>query len=566
MANFYFFRYRWFNYSLAVFIHLILTQPSASQPAVNFVPVISGLSSPVDIVNAGDGTNRIFIAQQGGTIRVYNSSYGLIGDFLTVTGIVTGGEQGLLSIAFHPDYETNGFFWVYYTNAAGDLELARYQVSANPNIANASSKQVVLTIPHPVNSNHNGGKLNFGSDGYLYFATGDGGGSGDPANNAQNGNVLLGKMLRINVTVSPNPPFYTIPPGNPFINDSNISDEIWALGLRNPFRWSFDRLTNDMWIGDVGQNAREEINYSAEGTSGGVNYGWRCYEGNLPFNTSGCGPAGNYVFPVYDYPNPAQGAASVIGGIVYRGSAYPAMQGYYFAADVYSGNVYVVNPNAGFSTTVQTGLPNLVAGFGETENGEMLTVSLNGSAYNVTTNAVLPVDLVQFSASIRNGVVTLNWQTAAEQDIRHFEIEFGTDGRIFNKVGIVTGKNDPRGASYEFDHILTSLVEQVYYRLKMVDLNGSFSYSDIVNVKPVTKNKSFVYPTLVDDGIIKIFIQDVFTSVRLINSNGSVINRMNISGRTGKIEMPVQGLSPGMYIVQLSGDNSIISQKVIIRK
>jgi glucose/arabinose dehydrogenase len=376
---------------LSITFFLFLFISSFAQPTITYNTVITGLNQPVDIVNAGDGTNRIFIVEQGGAVKVFNSSYTLLGTFLTVTGIATGGEQGLLSIAFHPNYETNGFFWVYYTNSAGNLEVSRYQVSSsNPNQANAASRQVVITIPHPGQSNHNGAKLNFGADGFLYFATGDGGGGGDPNNNAQNGANLLGKMLRINVSTGTTAPFYTVPTDNPYVTNAAILDEIWALGLRNPFRWSFDRTTGDMWIGDVGQGNREEINYRAAGTTAGVNYGWRCYEGNLPYNTNGCLAQSNYVFPVYDYPNPASSSASVVGGYVYRGSAHLSMQGYYFAVDVYSGNLYKINTN-GFTTTVQTGLPTLVAGFGETENAELMAVSLNGSAYVLQPTTTTPV-------------------------------------------------------------------------------------------------------------------------------------------------------------------------------
>ena len=365
------------------FLFFLVIFSATSQPVISYSPVISGLSQPVDIVNAADGTNRIFVVEQGGAIKVYNASYTLLGTFLTVTGIATGGEQGLLSLAFHPNYEVNGFFWVYYTNSAGDLEVSRFKVSSgNANQADASSKQVVITIPHPGQTNHNGAKLNFGNDGFLYFATGDGGGGGDQNNNAQNGNSLLGKMIRINVSTGSTAPFYTVPADNPFVANPNILDEIWVLGLRNPFRWSFDRNTNDMWIGDVGQDAREEINYRAAGSTGGINYGWRCYEGTLPYNTTGCLASTNYVFPVYDYPNPNPGSASVTGGHVYRGSTHVSMQGYYFATDVYSGNLYKIN-TAGFTTTVQTGLAAFVVGFGETESGELLNVSLNGTAYAV---------------------------------------------------------------------------------------------------------------------------------------------------------------------------------------
>jgi glucose/arabinose dehydrogenase len=365
------------------FLLIQFSQTVFAQPVITYNTVITGLNQPVDVVNADDGSNRIFVVEQGGAIKVFSSAYASLGTFLTVTGISTGGEQGLLSLVFHPNYETNGFFWVYYTNSNGDLEVARYKVSTgNPNLADAASKQVVITIPHPGQTNHNGAKLNFGRDSYLYFATGDGGGSGDPSNNAQNGNSLLGKMIRINARTSTSGPFYTIPSDNPFVTNPNVADEIWALGLRNPFRWSFDRANGNMWIGDVGQGQKEEINYRSAAQSAGVNYGWRCYEGSLTFNTTGCLAQSNYVFPVYEYDN-LQGTntpASVVGGYVYRGSAYPSMAGYYYATDVYSGNLYKINIS-NFSASVQTGLPTLVAGFGETESGELLAASLNGTVY-----------------------------------------------------------------------------------------------------------------------------------------------------------------------------------------
>lgn len=374
---------------LLLLLVVLVNDKSIAQPVITYTPVITtGLSQPVDIVNAGDGSNRIFVAEQGGNIKVFDAAYTLLGTFLTVSGISTGGERGLLSLVFHPDYEINGCFWIYYTNTNGDIEVSRYKVSnGNINVADAASKQVVITIPHPNFTNHNGGKLNFGRDGYLYFGTGDGGSGGDPNNNAQNGNSLLGKMLRINVSTGSAAPFYTIPPDNPFVNNANVLDEIWALGLRNPFRWSFDRNNGDMWIGDVGQNSKEEINYRSAANSAASNYGWRCYEGNDPYNTTGCSAPSSYVFPVYDYLNPPSSSASVIGGYVYRGNNYPAMQGYYFATDVYSGNLYKINI-ANFTTSVQPGLPTLVAGYGETESGELLCVSLNGTAYALQPSPV----------------------------------------------------------------------------------------------------------------------------------------------------------------------------------
>ena len=227
-------------------------------PVLVYSPVVtSGLSSPVDVVNAGDGSNRLFVVQQGGQVRIVSGGALLPGNFLDIPDSISGGgERGLLSIAFHPNYESNRYFFVYYTNTAGDLRITRFQTQAgNPNAADESTGVVILTIPHPTYSNHNGGKLNFGADGHLYFATGDGGSGGDPDNNSQNGNSLLGKMIRINVDNFTTPPYYTIPADNPYVTNPSVRDEIFAMGLRNPWRWSFDKETNDMWIADVGQGA-----------------------------------------------------------------------------------------------------------------------------------------------------------------------------------------------------------------------------------------------------------------------------------------------------------------------
>ncbi len=364
---------------------LLFINVTVAQPVLSLTPVITtGLSSPMQLVNAGDGSGRIFIVQKGGTILVYNKTYGLIGTFLSVTGIQTSGERGLLSLAFHPNYALNGLFYVYYTNNNGDLQLARYAVSANPNVADPLSKDTLITIPHPNEANHNGGELHFGNDGYLYLSTGDGGGTGDVPNNAQSPDVLLGKILRFAVNTSDIAPYYTIPLSNPF------GSEIFAYGLRNPFRWSFDRVTHDMWIGDVGQDSWEEINYRPKDSTNGVNYGWRCYEGSAVYNTSiGCaGPITNYIFPVHSYPTPSPGA--VTGGTVYRGNTYVAFRGYYVAADFYSGVFFKVKYDTlthTATTTIQTLSPNNLSDFGETEDGELYAVALSANAvYRIGSN------------------------------------------------------------------------------------------------------------------------------------------------------------------------------------
>lgn len=374
----------------SILLFLLLSYKIFAQPNISLKSVITGLSQPMQFVNAGDGSRRIFIPQKSGEIIIFDKNFNALGTFLTVTNIQTGGEQGLLSLCFHPQYKTNGLFFVYYTNISGDLEVARYQVSNDINVANSSSKKILVTIPHPTYGNHNGGTLRFGKDGYLYLSTGDGGNGGDPNNNAQNTSVLLGKILRFNVNTSETAPFYSIPSGNPFGN------EVLAYGLRNPFRWNFDRLTGDMWIGDVGQSAFEEINRSHR-DSLATNYGWRCYEGNNPYNTTGCGAISNYRFPVVAYPNPSVGS-SVIGGTVYRGEIFNSMKGYYFGVDFYSGKLFKIKFDSltyTYNISSQTLYPNTISDFGETEDGELFVTSLSsGNAYRVETDDTVLYDFI----------------------------------------------------------------------------------------------------------------------------------------------------------------------------
>jgi glucose/arabinose dehydrogenase len=492
----------------------LAANPLTAQPNLVYQPTItSGLSGPIDIVNAGDGTNRLFVVEQNGTIKVYSSAYAFLGTMVTVDDVVFvggGDERGLLSLAFHPDYETNRFFYVYYNTNVGGVDyinVARYQTRAdNPNAADDSSRKVLLTIQKPF-TNHNGGRLQFGPDGYLYFATGDGGSGGDPFNNAQNGNSLLGKMIRLWVRVNDSAylaPYYTIPANNPFVSDAAVRDEVYALGLRNPFRWSFDRLTGDMWIGDVGQDAREEINYRPVGGGAGVNYGWRCYEGNLPYNTSGCLPINNYTFPIYDYPNPNPGAAAVTGGHVYRGSTYPTMQGVYIAADVYSGTHYKIRPNGvgGWSTTTQPGSTNIVA-FGEAENGELYAVNIAGSISQVTTNTAVPIRLVNFNAVRKNDYVLVSWKTAYEAGLRSFEVEFSTDGRSFQLAQAATPINNINGSAYSVQHF-TPLTGLVYYRLRIINADGTSEYSPVVTTSSDKQLNGAVIPGQVRNNRLRI--------------------------------------------------------------
>ena len=359
------------------------------------VPFVSGFSSPVDIVAPPDGTGRLFVVQQGGAIRIIENGAILATPFLTLTNatVLGGGERGLLSLAFHPNYALNGLFYVYYTRAGdGALTIARYSRStANPRVANPASGQVLLTIPHPTHANHNGGKLVFGPDRYLYSSHGDGGSGNDPLNNGQDLGTLLGKVLRIDVDGgSP----YAVPADNPFVGVGGARPEIFAYGLRNVWRMSFDRHTGDLFLGDVGQGAREEIDLLPATSSGGENFGWRLWEGTR-CNTSVATPSQCAALirtpPILEYDHSPSGAGtgvcggSVTGGFRYRGSAIPALYGRYVFADYCTGRMWTAAPGAGGvwekAIFADTGL--LISSFGEDAAGELYFSSSNGTIYRV---------------------------------------------------------------------------------------------------------------------------------------------------------------------------------------
>lgn len=304
-----------------------------AQPNLTLTTYATGFDTPADIANAGDG--RLFVVEQPGVIQVVQPGGSVNATpFLDIQSIVndSGWERGLLGLAFHPDYATNGYFYVHYTDAGGDGQISRFTVSGgDPDIADAGSEFPIINIAQPF-SNHNGGCIRFGPDDYLYIGMGDGGSAGDPGGRAQDSTELLGKMLRIDVDGgSP----YAVPADNPFVGNANWLDEIWAYGLRNPWKFSFDKANGDLFIGDVGQDIWEEVSYAPATSTGGENYGWRCYEASATYNTTGCDLGATYSWPIYEYNQsgaPPNGC-TVIGGHVYRGTQHPGMQGYYFFAE-----------------------------------------------------------------------------------------------------------------------------------------------------------------------------------------------------------------------------------------
>jgi len=351
--------------------------------------VVSGLDAPVYVTSANDGTGRLFVVEQTGKIRVIRNGVLLATPFLDISSqISTGGERGLLGLAFHPKFKTDGRFYVDFTNANGNTTIRQYRVSPDPDRAMSSSARNIITIAQPY-ANHNGGMITFGPDGYLYIGMGDGGGAGDPGNRAQSLQTLLGKILRINVNGSAGTRHYLIPTSNPYVGRTGL-DAIWSRGLRNPWRFSFDRLTGDLWIGDVGQARYEEIDrakVSSASTSRGrgANFGWRQMEGSHCYDpATGCSRTGK-VLPAVEYTH-ADGCA-VTGGYVYRGSANPSLYGKYIFGDFCSGKIWTFPSGArwpvGRTLLMDTGLS--ISSFGQDQAGELYVVDRGGAIYRFRT-------------------------------------------------------------------------------------------------------------------------------------------------------------------------------------
>ena len=348
----------------------------SEEPRLSLQSIMTGLDTPVYLTHAGDESNRLFVVLRKGPILIYENGVLLETPFLDLTGRVgLVGEQGLLGLAFHPDYESNGVFFVHYTDTSGDTVVSQYQVSMNPNLADSSSETVVFTAEQP-HQNHNGGQIEFGPDGYLYIALGDGGRSGDQFGNAQNLTTTLGAVLRIDVGTQP----YSIPNDNPFVGQSGVAEEIFAYGLRNPWRFSFDRQTGDLYVADVGQGRLEEVNL----VTSGKNFGWPTMEGSECFNADTCDKS-ELSEPIAEYLH-EEGATAIIGGYVYRGTKYPALVGKYFFADFTAGKIWMleqIDTNLWQRTLVYRGQSLFLSSMGEGEDGELYAVDITGTVYSL---------------------------------------------------------------------------------------------------------------------------------------------------------------------------------------
>jgi glucose/arabinose dehydrogenase len=456
---------------------LLATRCARAQtaPEIALETLMTGLAQPTAIAHAGDA--RLFLTLQRGRVIVFENGAIRATPFLDVMPLVSCcGERGLLGLAFHPRYAENGLFFVNYTNTGGNTVVARYRVSAaDPNVADASSGVTLLVIAQPF-ANHNGGHLAFGPDGYLYIGMGDGGSANDPMCNAQRDDTLLGKMLRIDVDASvATPPFYGIPPDNPFAAPGGARDEIWAKGLRNPWRYSFDRATGDLYIGDVGQGVSEEIDLQRAGTPGGLNYGWKVMEGTRcgSGGTSGCpqgtpactGPGATipgFTEPILQYTH-GSGDCSVTGGYVYRGRLFPALLGIYFYADYCSGRIW----GGRWVPLLGTFHPQLfsaraagVTTFGEDISGELYlateagvfarVVDLNPMAPTVTT-------LEPGSGAARGGdVVVLTGSGFATGAVVTFGGVPGTDVAVLDSIATRLRVVTPAHAAGAVDVVVTN--------------------------------------------------------------------------------------------------------------
>jgi hypothetical protein len=417
---------------------------AAAQPApgITLKLLASGLTAPLTARHARDGSGRLFIVEQPGRIRIYDGTTVLPTPFLDITDRVAyGGEEGLLGLDFHPDYADNGTFYVCYTRQADfKLVVSRFSVTNDPDMADPDTEVEILTIPLKWGV-HNGGDIHFGPDGYLYLGIGEG---GAPIYDSQDLDSLFGKMLRIDVD-----PYgtYTIPPDNPYVGVAGL-DEIWAHGLRNPWRWSFDRSTGDLLIGDVGEMQREEVDFQQQSSSGGENYGWSCFEGDLPYDPTGPGCGGPYVAPILVYDH-TQGC-SVTGGYRYRGSS--VLAGSYLYADYCLGTIWFASPDADgvWSSQLLKNTPENIVGFGEDEAGELYVLTLNGSLYGIEAD---PVDLGDAPGSYP----TLRAQNGAGHAVSNLVLGSRVDSEPDGQPSIHADGDDvsPQGSPDDEDGVVT---------------------------------------------------------------------------------------------------------------
>ena len=555
-----FFGVSFFFLSILGFLH--------AQPVADEILVTSGLSQPTDITNAGDGSNRLFITEKSGRIKVIQNKQ-VTGIFLDLSSKVsTTSERGLLGLAFHPNFASNGYLYVNYTgpdvNGTFFSIISRFKVSANnPNLADPSSERIILSFSQPF-SNHNGGDLAFGPDGYLYIATGDGGSAGDPQNNSQTLSNLLGKILRIDINTENEP--YLIPASNPFLGQVDKKPEIWSYGLRNPWRIAFDRGTGDLWIADVGQGAWEEINIQPAGVAG-QNYGWRCFEGSVSY--ANC-PAITHTAPQYVYGHPDAGCAdttycgrSVTGGYVYRGSQYPSLSGYYFFADYVDKRMWALRMNGNIPTVFRQSSIFISRNttFGEDQNGELYFATLDGSLYQLISNQVLPVTMVNYKLISSGNQFTLHWETADEIDLDHYLVETSTDLKTIQTVHQESAIGHAKNVYQYHGTAHTSLL---YIRLTAVDLDGTKEHFPWKSVYVHAVEPQW-YPNP-SRQTFSANLSGPFDprQISVFNQHGKAITH-RLTQSYGQYQLDLTGQPPGIYFIHYQSSTQKNVKKIILQ-
>lgn len=555
-----------------------------AQPVVAFETIATGFSQPVDITGAGDGSDRLFVVEKVGRIRIIDQTDNsvLTQPYLDISDRVrNNGEQGLLGLTFHPNFINNGEFYVNYVSngsgapSQGQTVISRFTVNlSNGNLADANAEDILMTIDQPF-SNHNAGDLAFGPDGYLYIPTGDGGSGGDPDERAQDPTTLLGKMLRIDVDAAPpaGGVNYVIPADNPFVNQAGVRDEIWAIGLRNPWRISFDRANGNLWIGDVGQNAREEVDFQPAGL-GGLNYGWDCREGTSVFEPSSCAAGATYTDPRFDYNhNTTDGGFSLTGGFVYRGDRADDLLGYYVCADFDQSRLFLLPPaGAQADLTRQNVALNNITTFGEDDNARLYVAEFGGRISHVTTQRTLPADLIHWTATAGEKEVYLSWATAAEDNTASFRLDRSTDGISFGPLATKSAAGTSNERS-EYAHTDTDpALGTLYYRLTQVDNDGTEEVYPIRRVyfadgktngptlspNPVIQDLTVQVPELQETGPI---------SVRLFSTDGrEVFVRHTLrDGGPQRLDLVLPNLPAGIYRAVISYDDRVFTRNLTVR-
>lgn len=520
------------------------------------------LTRPVDIVSTGiPGDDRLFIVQKGGTIRIIDNISSdtptLRSNNFLSRSVDSSGEGGLLGLAFDPDYQNNGFFYVYYTHSGtGSFTsfVSRYAVNNwEDNSAISNSETIIMSIPQE-QTNHNGGDLAFSPEGYLFIGLGDGGGAGDPGDNGQDSTSLLGSILRIDVSSLP----YTIPSDNPYAGEPVIPGEIWSHGWRNPWRFYMDNVTGNLIVGDVGQGQREEINI--ESTSiGGHNFGWNCYEGSIGYDLTDCENANQYILPAYEYTHSL--GRSVTGGVVYRGSKYPALYGKYIFTDYINSNrfwILTINNdqviNSEILTFAGSGALSNVASIGVDNLGEMYAAEYSSGELYSINSTTLPLVLLDFYGEAMKGYNLLTWTTTLETNFDYFSIEKKDGDGEFMEIAQIAGKvSGAEKNSYQFEDAFPQ--DESLYRLKMMDLDGSFTYSKTILISKEADNLFSIYPIPANETLYLSNPGKNNLKFYIVNEVGKVVMNKT-SNNDDLITIDLQNITSGIYYINIEKSSS----------